>query len=59
MDEKIEIAHKLDELGIPQIEAGFPIVSENEKKMEHVVASAVPEYLILFYSVGFGCFKTE
>ena len=39
MDEKIEIAHKLDELGIPQIEAGFPIVSENEKKSVKTIAN--------------------
>ncbi|MEE1117741.1 MAG: homocitrate synthase family protein [Methanosphaera sp.] len=39
LDEKIEIAHKLDELGIPQIEAGFPIVSENEKKSVKTIAN--------------------
>jgi len=31
-DEKIEIAIKLDELGIPQIEAGFPVVSDGERR---------------------------
>lgn len=30
--EKLQIARKLDELGIHQIEAGFPIVSDEEKK---------------------------
>lgn len=30
--EKLQIARKLDELGIHQIEAGFPIVSAEEKK---------------------------
>lgn len=30
-NQKLEIARKLDELGIKQIEAGFPIVSENER----------------------------
>ncbi|MDD5959763.1 homocitrate synthase family protein [Methanobrevibacter wolinii] len=30
-EEKLAIAHKLDELRIPQIEAGFPRVSEREK----------------------------
>lgn len=30
--EKLKIARKLDELGIHQIEAGFPIVSSEEKK---------------------------
>jgi len=29
-EEKLEIARKLDELGIKQIEAGFPVVSEKE-----------------------------
>lgn len=32
INEKLEIARKLDELGIPQIEAGFPRVSKNEKE---------------------------
>ena len=39
LDEKLAIAHKLDELGIPQIEAGFPIVSENEKKSVKTIAN--------------------
>lgn len=39
IDEKIEIAHKLDELGIPQIEAGFPRVSENEKEAVKRIAN--------------------
>ena len=39
LEEKLEIAHKLDELGIPQIEAGFPIVSENEKKAVKTIAN--------------------
>jgi len=30
-DEKLEIARKLDELGIHQIESGFPVVSKQEK----------------------------
>ncbi|RLF28895.1 MAG: homoaconitate hydratase [Thermoplasmata archaeon] len=29
-DQKISIARKLDEIGIPEIEAGFPAVSKNE-----------------------------
>lgn len=32
ISEKLEIAKMLDELGIPQIEAGFPVVSEEERK---------------------------
>lgn len=40
--EKLEIARKLDELGIHQIEAGFPIVSEEEKR---AVKSIVDEDL--------------
>lgn len=39
IDEKLKIAQKLDELGIPQIEAGFPIVSENEKKAVKTIAN--------------------
>ncbi len=39
IDEKLDIARKLDELGIPQIEAGFPIVSENEKKAVKTIAN--------------------
>ena len=31
--EKLRIARKLDELGIHQIEAGFPVVSNEEKKI--------------------------
>ena len=31
-DQKLTIAKKLDELGVDAIEAGFPIVSEGEKK---------------------------
>ena len=30
-EEKLEIARKLDELGIHQIESGFPVVSEQER----------------------------
>ena len=30
--EKLRIARKLDELGIHQIEAGFPVVSNEEKR---------------------------
>lgn len=39
LNEKLEIACKLDELGIPQIEAGFPIVSENERKSVKTIAN--------------------
>lgn len=31
-DEKIDIAIKLDELGVNQIEAGFPVVSDGERR---------------------------
>jgi len=31
IEDKLEIAQKLDEIGVPQIEAGFPCVSEEEK----------------------------
>ena len=39
LEEKLEIAHKLDELGITQIEAGFPIVSEKEREAVKAIAS--------------------
>ncbi|MCW4033932.1 MAG: homoaconitate hydratase [Candidatus Bathyarchaeota archaeon] len=32
IEEKVEIARKLDEVGIPQIEAGFPAASEKQRK---------------------------
>jgi isopropylmalate/homocitrate/citramalate synthase len=32
INEKLEIAKKLDEVGIPQIEAGFPAASEKQRK---------------------------
>jgi len=37
--EKLKIAKKLDELGIHQIEAGFPIVSNEEKKSVKAIAA--------------------
>lgn len=39
ISEKLEIAKMLDELGIPQIEAGFPVVSEEERKAVKAVAN--------------------
>ena len=38
-DQKLTIAKKLDELGVDAIEAGFPIVSEGEKKAVKMIAS--------------------
>lgn len=38
-EEKLDIAHKLDEVKIPQIEAGFPIVSEKEKDTVKTIAN--------------------
>ena len=38
-DEKLEIARKLDQFKIHQIEAGFPIVSEKEKETVKAIAS--------------------
>lgn len=37
-EDKIEIAHKLDELRIHQIEAGFPIVSKREAETVKAIA---------------------
>ena len=39
-NQKLEIANKLDELGVPQIEAGFPIVSKEEQKTVKRIANA-------------------
>ena len=38
-EQKVEIAIKLDEIGVPQIEAGFAAVSENEMKAIKEVSS--------------------
>ncbi len=32
IEEKLTIARKLDEVGVPQIEAGFPAASEKQRK---------------------------
>lgn len=37
--EKLKIAKKLDELGIHQIEAGFPVVSQEEKKSVKTISN--------------------
>ena len=37
-EDKIEIAHKLDQFKINQIEAGFPIVSERERESVSAIA---------------------
>lgn len=37
--EKLKIARKLDELGIHQIEAGFPVVSNGEKKSVKAISN--------------------
>ena len=39
-EKKLEIARMLDELGVDAIEAGFPVISEGEKKAVAAVASA-------------------
>lgn len=38
-DEKINIAHKMDEIGIDMIEAGFPIVSSEEASIVRKIAN--------------------
>ncbi|WP_048196944.1 homocitrate synthase family protein [Methanocaldococcus vulcanius] len=38
-EQKLEIARKLDELGLKQIEAGFPIVSEREADIVKTIAN--------------------
>ncbi|HDJ95092.1 MAG TPA: hypothetical protein ENG46_01985, partial [Acidilobales archaeon] len=39
VEEKVKIAKMLDELGIPQIEAGFPVVSDEERRAVKAVTS--------------------
>ena len=38
LNEKLEIARKLDQLKIHQIEAGFPIVSQSERESVKAIA---------------------
>jgi methanogen homocitrate synthase len=38
-EQKLTIARKLDEMHVPEIEAGFPAVSENEQKIVKAIAS--------------------
>lgn len=38
-EEKVSIARKLDELKVPQIEAGFPIVSNDEREIVKKIAN--------------------
>ena len=39
--EKLRIAKKLDELGIHQIEAGFPVVSNEEKNLSKLLLKRI------------------
>ncbi len=39
MEQKVEIAGKLEELGLQEIEAGFPVVSRDEKRAVKEIAS--------------------
>jgi len=38
-EQKVEIARKLDEIGIPEIEAGFPVISTYDEEAVKAVAS--------------------
>ena len=38
-DQKLEIAKKLDQIGVPEIEAGFPAISKSEKKTIKTIVS--------------------
>lgn len=49
-EQKIAIAEKLDEIGVPQIEAGFPAVSENEFETIKKISSLGLEAEILALS---------
>ena len=39
-EQKLHIAHKLDELGVDAIEAGFPVVSQGERKGVKLITEA-------------------
>ena len=39
VDEKIQIAQKLDKLGVDKIEAGFPVSSNGERKAASLIKS--------------------
>ena len=39
-EQKLNIAKKLDELGVDAIEAGFPVVSEGERKGIKLITEA-------------------
>lgn len=39
VEQKMRVAEKLDEIGVPQIEAGFPIVSKTEKKAVKAISN--------------------
>ena len=39
IEQKVEIARKLDEIGVPQIEAGFPIISKEERRTIKAITS--------------------
>lgn len=50
MQQKIAIARKLDEIGIPEIEAGFPAVSQQEKQTIKKITSEGLDAKILVLS---------
>ena len=39
-EQKLQIAQKLDELGVDAIEAGFPVISEGEKRGVKMITQA-------------------
>ncbi|MEM0449441.1 MAG: homocitrate synthase family protein [Methanomassiliicoccales archaeon] len=50
LEQKVAIARKLDEVGVPQIEAGFPAVSEGEKRSIRAICKLGLESQILALS---------
>jgi methanogen homocitrate synthase len=48
--EKLKIARKLDELGLPQIEAGFPVVSNEERRSVKAIVDEELDAQILVLS---------
>ena len=47
-EQKLEIAMALDEIGVGEIEAGFPVVSESEAKTVKLIASQIDARVFAF-----------
>ncbi len=50
LDEKCEIAHRLDSLGIPEIEVGIPAMGEEERENIRAISEAVNNAQLMVWS---------